>query len=144
VNNLYSISIDRFLHVVKTDKRALDFSPESMGAAIQPGHIQDSTENMPIFKHTLKSPWFQSASLTVSSALDIVSSTAGICRVLFKAPTEISSHRKDTFDSSATDIMRLLGKPGGNLSPGTQWELRPSQPRDSSGLLTSDYQIFYF
>lgn len=42
-----------------------------MGAAIQPVHIQDSTENMLIFKHILKSPWFQSASLTVSSPLDV-------------------------------------------------------------------------
>lgn len=57
-------------HVVKTDKRALYFSLESVGAAIQPVHIQDSTENMLIFKHMVKPPWFPSASLTATSALD--------------------------------------------------------------------------
>lgn len=44
-----------------------------MGAAIQPVHIQDNTENKLIFKHMLKSPWLQSVSLTVSPAPDIVS-----------------------------------------------------------------------
>lgn len=46
MNNLHGISIDRFPHVVKTDKRSLVFSLESMGAAMQHIPIQDSTGNI--------------------------------------------------------------------------------------------------